>query len=72
MMATRQLIGIRDRAEFCEVTPPLSPIDPESGARDQFQAYEVLYAGGESAGIKGKEDGARWRRAAIEDGTLGE
>jgi hypothetical protein len=72
VMATRQLIGIRDRVESCEATPPLPPIDPESGARDQFQVYEVIYAGGEAAGILGKEDGARWRCAAIEDGVLGE
>ena len=44
--------------------------DPESGARDQYQCYEVLYAGGGSAGVAGKEHSARWRRRAIQDGVL--
>lgn len=70
IMATRQLVGIRDRIEYCEATRSLPLKDPESGARDQFQVYEVLYAGGEKAGVPGKEDGARWRRSAIEDGVL--
>jgi len=46
------------------------PVESETGARDQFQLYEILYAAGESAGVAGKEQGARWRQAAIEDGVL--
>jgi len=70
IMATRQLIGIRDRVESFKVTSAQLPKDPESRSRDQFQVYEVLYAGGETAGVAGKEDGGRWRRSAIEDGVL--
>jgi hypothetical protein len=69
IMARRQLLGVRDRVEHHEAGV-LNPIDPETGARDQYQFYEVLYATGESAGVEGKEDGARWRRSAIEDGIL--
>jgi hypothetical protein len=69
IMASRQLIGIRDRAESRprEDTPPP---DPETGAVDQYQLYEVLYANGASAGVAGKEQGATWRQAAILDGVL--
>jgi len=66
IMARRQLRGIRDRVE----TGHANPRDPETGARDQYQLYEVLYATGESAGVAGKEDGARCRQSAIEDGVF--
>jgi len=69
IMATRQLIGIRERVEHREAGHG-APRDPETGERDQYQAYEVLYAAGERAGIPGKDDAARWRQAAIEDGIL--
>lgn len=69
IMARRQLLGIRDRVEFCEVNPA-NPRDPEIGTRDQYQLYEVLYATGESAGLAGKEGAARWRQAAFADGVL--
>jgi len=69
IMARRQLIGLRERIEGFEAGHA-SPGDPESGARDQYQLYEVLYAAGESAGVAGKEDGARWRESAIEEGVL--
>ena len=69
IMARRQLLGIRDRVEHQEAGHA-NPGDPETGARDQYQFYEVIYATGESAGVAGKEDGARWRQSAIEDGIL--
>lgn len=69
IMARRQLLGIRDRVEYCE-RGHASPRDPETGLRDQYQLYEALYATGESAGAAGKEHAARWRRSAIEDGIL--
>lgn len=69
IMATRQLIGIRHRVEYGEANLE-SPRDPETGMRDQYQAYEVLYASGERAGIEGKDDAAQWRQSAIEDGIL--
>jgi hypothetical protein len=69
IMASRQLIGLRERIEHGEANPESVP-DPETGARDQYQFYEILYAGGGGAGVRGKEHAARWRRAAIEDGVL--
>lgn len=69
IMATRQLIGIRHRVEYSEANPE-SPRDPETGLRDQYQAYEVLYANGERAGVEGRDDAAQWRQSAIEDGIL--
>ena len=44
--------------------------ESETGARDQYQHYEVRFAGGEGAGVAGKEGAARSREAAIRDGIL--
>ena len=68
IMAIRQLLGLRRRVEAGagSVAPP----DPETGRRDQYQEYEVIYANGESAGVAGVEMASRWRRAAITDGAL--
>jgi hypothetical protein len=68
IMARRQLLGIRARAEAFGART-LDPDVAETGARDQYQSYEVIYASGERAGVSGKEQ-ARWRRAAIEAGVL--
>jgi hypothetical protein len=69
VMARRQLIGVRDRAEYWEGDQP-GLRDPETGDRDQYQLYEILYAGGDAAGVPGKEQGAVWRQASIRDGVL--
>ncbi len=69
IMASRQLIGIRDRVEHSALHPA-TPKDPETGDRSQYQHYEVLYADGESAGTKGKEHAAQFRQLAIDDGVL--
>jgi hypothetical protein len=69
IMATRQLIGIRQRVEYRELHGQRR--DPETGARDQYQLYEIIYADGSSGGAAGKEHAARWRQSAIEDGVLG-
>lgn len=69
IMARRQLLGIRNRVEYCQAAHA-NPRDLETGARDQYQLYQVLYATGESAGVAGKEDGARWRQSAIDDGII--
>ena len=69
IMASRQLIGIRSRIEHLERVRE-KPRDPETGDRDQYQLYEVLYASGDSAGVAGKEHAARWRQSAIDDGVL--
>jgi hypothetical protein len=68
IMAVRQLLGIRERVEV----GPERLADSrrqETGARDQFQAYEVIYASGETAGLPGKEPAVMWREAAIADGV---
>jgi len=70
IMAVRQLRGLRERTEQ-HGARTADPARPETGARDQFQRYEVIYASGERAGVRGKEDAPRWRRAAQEAGRIG-
>ncbi len=70
-MACRQLVGLRDRVEYCE-DDHASLRDPETGDRDQYQLYEILYATGDRGGVAGKEDGAMWRQSAIRDGLFEE
>jgi len=66
IMAVRQLMGIKQRSEASN--PP--GIADETGARDQYQYYEVIYASGGSAGVPDKEQGAIWHRAAVADGII--
>jgi hypothetical protein len=69
IMAIRQLRGIRERVERYG-NRDSNPEDPETGARDQYQLYEVIYASGKSAGIAGSEAASRWRRYVLEEGIL--
>jgi hypothetical protein len=69
IMARKQLLGIRERVERYGARRD-NPEAPETGARDQYQLYEVIYASGERAGVPEKEHAADWRQAAIEDGVL--
>jgi hypothetical protein len=69
IMARRQLLEIKKRVERYDAHST-NPVDPETGRRDQYQLYEIIYASGEAAGIHGKEDAPRWREAAIRDGVL--
>jgi hypothetical protein len=69
VMARRQLLGIRERVERYGARSA-NPDDPETGATDQYQLYEVIYASGERAGVPGKEHAERWRQTAIEDGLI--
>jgi hypothetical protein len=71
IMARSQLIGIRERVEHYGLRS-LNPDEPETGAKDQYQLYEVIYATGERAGVPGKELAKRWRQTAIEDGMIGD
>lgn len=66
IMARAQLIGVRHRAEHGETRR-----SDETGARDQYQSYEVLFANGERAGVQGEEAATSARQAAIDDGVLG-
>jgi hypothetical protein len=69
IMARSQLLGIRKRVE--KYGARLSdPDSPETGARDQYQYYETIYASGENAGVPGKEQARRWRRAASSVGLI--
>jgi hypothetical protein len=69
IMARRQLIGIRERVEHYGLRSK-NPDEPETGAKDQYQLYEVIYVTGEMAGVPGKELAVRWRQTAIEDGLI--
>jgi hypothetical protein len=68
IMATRQLKGIRDRVD--QQGDGAGHRDPETGERDQYQLYEVIFASGEKAGIAGTEGAMASRRAAIAAGVL--
>lgn len=67
VMARRQLLGVKERVER-HGARTTDPDLPETGARDQYQLYEVIYASGERAGVPGKELGNHWHRAAVDAG----
>jgi hypothetical protein len=69
IMARRQLLGIKSRAEAHGMRTT-NPTHPETGLRDQYQLYETIYASGEHAGRPGKEAAGRWRQAAVEAGLI--
>jgi hypothetical protein len=69
IMARRQLQNIKKRVERYGARES-EPEDPETGAHDQYQLYEVIYASGQQAGVQGKEHADRWRRAAISAGLV--
>lgn len=69
IMARRQLLEIKERVERFR-DRDTNPAEPETGAPDQYQLYEVIYASGARAGELGRESAARWRQAAIDDGVL--
>ncbi len=68
-MARRQLAGMVARAERFGARRR-DPDHRETGARDQYQLYQAIYASGEEAGVPGKEGAAGCRRAAIADGII--
>jgi hypothetical protein len=69
IMACAQLLNLKKRVEVYGARE-VDPEHPETGARDQFQYYEVIHASGETAGVPGKEDAARWHRAAAAAGLI--
>jgi hypothetical protein len=69
IMAIRQLQGIKSRAEALG-DRTADPNRPETGARDQFQFYEAIWASGERAGVAGREKANRWRQDAGANGAL--
>jgi hypothetical protein len=70
IMARRQLLGIKEQVERYG-TRSADPDHPETGRRDQYQLYEVIYASGQTAGARGKEKASAWRQMAIEDKVIG-
>ena len=71
VMARRQILGIRERAELSGQVVSIRRRE-ESGERDQYQHYEVVYASGHRAGTPGVEHADRWRQAAIDAGLVGD
>lgn len=69
IMARRQLLGIKERAERCG-RRHVDPENPETGSREQYQLYEIIYADGDRAGTPDREEAAHWRQAAIEAGLI--
>ena len=68
-MARKQLLGIKQRVERYGIRNA-DPECLETGARDQFQLFHAIYASGEEVGVPGREDAAKWRRAAMDDGVI--
>lgn len=69
IMAIRQLLGIKERVErYAARTSDRD--NPETGSRDQYQLYEVVYASGERAGTPGKEQAEQWHGAAVAAGLV--
>jgi hypothetical protein len=66
IMARRQLLGIKERVETYGIRAA-DPKHPENGRPDQYQFYEVIYASGQTAGVRGREHASDWRQMALED-----
>jgi hypothetical protein len=63
LMARRQLVTLKQCIEHAEAESSKAA-DSETGAHDQYQLYEVIYANGERAGVQGKEQAPQWRSLA--------
>jgi hypothetical protein len=70
VMASTQILRIKERVER-HAARTSDTEHPETGTRDQYQLYEVIYASGEAAGEPGREQAARWRQAAVAAGVVG-
>ncbi len=66
IMALRQLRNVKDLAER-HGHRSLDPENPETGERDQYQLYHVIYASGDEAGVPGSESAEQSRRWAEAD-----
>lgn len=69
IMARRQLFGIKERVEAYGARPA-DPDHPETGRPDQYQSFAIIYASGQVAGVKDRENITRWRQLAIDDKVL--
>lgn len=69
VMALRQLTNLRDLAEGYGRRSD-EPENPETGERDQYQLYHVIYASGDEAGVPGLENAVQARRWAEADSVV--
>jgi hypothetical protein len=73
IMMISQLKGLKRRVE-APASAHEAAAAAETGARDQYQQYELIYGDGSVAGVEGSENGARWRELAIRElgGRIGQ
>jgi hypothetical protein len=69
IMAVRQLRNLKQRSERYGARTE-DPANPESGVRDQYQLYHVIYASGDEAGVPGTENAQQAREWAKADGVV--
>ncbi len=69
IMALRQLRTLKDLTERYGVRTE-DPQNPETGAPDQYQLYQVIYASGDEAGVPGTENAQQSRSRAEADGVV--
>ena len=69
IMALRQLRNLKDVAER-HGRRSQDTEHPETGERDQYQLYQVIYASGDEAGVPGSENAAQFRSRAEVDGAV--
>ncbi len=69
IMANRQLKNLKHVIE-CHGARTADPDNPETGARDQYQYFHVIYASGDEAGVPGVENGRKARQWAEADGVV--
>lgn len=69
IMAPRQLRNLKGLSERYGVRTE-DPDEPETGARDQYQLFHVIYASGDEAGVPGTENARQARRWAEADGVI--
>ena len=68
-MALRQLRTLKDLIERYGLRTE-DRQNPETGARDQYQLYQVIYASGDEAGVPGTENAQQSRSRAEADGVV--
>ncbi len=80
LLATPLVDAIMAQRQFCNLkglverygARTTDPGNPETGARDQYQLFHVIYAAGGEAGVPGVENAQQARTWAETDGVLPE
>jgi hypothetical protein len=67
VMGKRQLRQLKVKCERYGARRD-EPDNPETGARDQYQQFHVIYSSGEEAGVPGSENATGARQRAVADG----